>query len=138
MSNSFSTPPSKVKGRLYRGYFGTPEMVPQYVVNVKGQGTLLSMSLQLEVPTDGIEFRILIDTLTLSILEYTGDVDSHPVIIKPWAASPGVTYQVINETDVRNKLINFDFDSRLIIHINRAVAGTGIVYGEVYYSLITP
>ncbi len=135
MSNTFSPfIPQNVRGHTYRAWLGTQSYDFVDVVNVTGHGKIYMIAIQLEVPTDYINFKLNIDGAEWPVAEFSGDTDPHPLVLYPLPSVDTPNIRPINATDVRSKLLNLEFDTSLLVQIHR-LAGTGIVYCEVYYSL---
>ncbi|MBA7532910.1 hypothetical protein ES705_25140 [subsurface metagenome] len=123
-----------VRGKSSYASLATDSYPMIEVVNVYGHGKIYMMSIQLEVPTDEIHFDIALDDTLTFTGTFTGDTDVHPIVLYPEPTSGNPQFQTINETDVRNKLLNLEFATNLRFRISR-YSGTGYIFAEIFYAL---
>lgn len=123
--------PQNVRGKFKEAFLSTESGTAVDVLNVTGQGKLCMLSARCYDSADTLQVRLVIDGLD-DWETHTGDVLDMSIILKPYSA---YAIQLIPESDVRNKIINLEFDTSLHITIHRSAGSAGNVSCSVYYTL---
>ena len=127
--------PQNVRGSLASAYITTDELEFQDVVNVSGQGILYTIAAVLENDADAFEIKLTIDGHTFLSPSHTGDTLDQVALVNPYTLFESNLLRLLPLDNADQNLINFQFNTSLLVQIHRSAGTAAFVHCKVLYSL---